>query len=57
MSFFAKGDFKLQASWDQKPPSRSSNSRNASRDADKNKSLVNAGKNIIADTNTDIFDD
>jgi hypothetical protein len=57
MSFFAKGDFKIQASWDQKPPSRNSNSRNNSRDADKNKSLVNAGKNIIAEPTTDILDD
>lgn len=57
MSFFAKGDFKIQASWDQKPPSRSSNSRNNSRDVEKNKSLVNAGKNIIAEPSTDMLDD
>lgn len=57
MSFFYKGDFKLKESWEQKPPSRASNSREREKDNEKNKSLVNAGKNIIAEPSTDILDD
>ena len=56
MNFFYKGDFKLQESWDQKPPSRQSNSRQKERDKEKNK-LVNAGKNILAEPTTDLLDD
>jgi hypothetical protein len=57
MTFFYKGDFKIQESWEQKPPSRVSNSRERDKEKDKNKSLVNAGKNIIAEPSTDILDD
>ena len=58
MSFFAKGDFKLKDSWEQKPASRESGSRNKSRQStEKNRSLVNVGKNIVADPSTDILDD
>jgi hypothetical protein len=53
MNFFLKGDFKIGESWEGKPSGRL-NSREKSRD--KNKSLVNAGKNIIADPK-DILDD
>lgn len=53
MSFFSKGDFKIEESWEKKPPSRSSNSRDKSR----NTPLLNAGKNIIQDPNPDILDD
>ena len=56
MNFFLKGDFKIQESWDQKPPSRQSNSRQKERDKEKNK-LVNAGKNILAEPTTDLLDD
>lgn len=48
MSFFLKGDFKIQESWEPKPPSRSSNSRNKGTEVEKNKSLVNVAKNILA---------
>ena len=57
MNFFLKGDFKINESWEQKPASRQSNSRNKSREKEKNKSLVNAGKNIVSEPNTDILDD
>lgn len=60
MSFFARGDFKIQESWEQKPGSRGSNSRNKSREnkeKTKNSSLVNAGRNILAEPSTDILDD
>ena len=58
MSFFAKGDFKLKESWEQKPPSRESGSRNKSRESkEKNRSLVHVGKNIVSDLPTDILDD
>lgn len=57
MNFFLKGDFKIQESWQQKPASRASNSREKSKDKDKNSSLVNAGKNILAEPSTDLLDD
>ncbi len=55
MSFFSKGDFKIEESWDKKPPSRMTNSR--SKEKIKNNSLVNAGKNIIYEPSPDILDD
>lgn len=57
MNIFNQGDFKIQESWNKKPQSRQSNSRGKSRDT--NKSLVNAGKNIIGDHASipDILDD
>lgn len=57
MSFFSKGDFKIEESWDKKPPSRASNSREKEREKMKNSSLVNAGKNIINEPSPDILDD
>lgn len=57
MSFFLKGDFKIEESWDKKPQSRQTNSRSKEREKINNNSLVNAGKKIIYEPSPDILDD
>lgn len=55
MNFFLKGEYKIGESWENKPSGRS-NSREKSRDKDRNRSLVNAAKNMMAEPK-DILDD
>jgi hypothetical protein len=57
MNFLLQGEYKIKESWNQKPQSRQSQSRGKSRDKESNKSLVNAGKNIVDFPIPDILDD
>lgn len=57
MNFFLKGDFKINESWDPKKGQPRSGSREKSRDKEKNNSLVNVGKNIMAEPSHDLLDD
>lgn len=54
---FLQGEFKIQDSWNSKPQSRQSKSRGKSKDKESNKSLVNAGRNIVDHSIPDILDD